>query len=253
MLRDQQFVRGRFPEHLDAYQNRCQYHCVRAVHADRFDRAEAAVCYAFQETSEVTAPPVQNLPGFCITRLRHGASEQVRPIPHRRGRHKVAAHGRRGPMPLNTSLPLDTLEPGRVECGVSVRPWEEKLRQVSGCLTATLPLRGSDRSWRQLRRHLLFSSTSRELKGKRGQCQRSYEQKYDCDAHVCGSAHLLDLDGNYTARCLPGFAIVQRYFLFAPVARESVGAQYQNVVTVINLHLPALASRSNRQSRCRRG
>jgi len=40
MLRDQQFVRGRFPEHLDAYQNRCQDHCVRAVHADRFDRAE---------------------------------------------------------------------------------------------------------------------------------------------------------------------------------------------------------------------
>jgi len=40
MLRNQQFVRGRFPQHLDANQNRCQYHCVRAVHADRFDRAE---------------------------------------------------------------------------------------------------------------------------------------------------------------------------------------------------------------------
>jgi hypothetical protein len=41
MLRNQQFVRGRFPEHFNAYQNRCQYHCVRAVHADRLDRAEA--------------------------------------------------------------------------------------------------------------------------------------------------------------------------------------------------------------------
>jgi len=41
MLRNQQFVRGRFPKHLDPHQDRCQYHCMWAVHADRLDHAEA--------------------------------------------------------------------------------------------------------------------------------------------------------------------------------------------------------------------
>jgi hypothetical protein len=40
MLRNQQFVRGRFPKHLDSHQNRRQYHGVRAVHTDRLDGAE---------------------------------------------------------------------------------------------------------------------------------------------------------------------------------------------------------------------
>ncbi len=38
---NQQFVRRSSPNHLESYENRCQYNCVRAIHADRLNGGEA--------------------------------------------------------------------------------------------------------------------------------------------------------------------------------------------------------------------